>query len=153
MTNTQVKTGIDTDITNKLTAASITPVNVGGRMKTVIDYIDQQINTVSIPLKTAGPVAATDISPYPILSFDLNSVYTTGSSDKVVLPTTTVIGKEVLIFALNNGAAFTVRGNQEGTSVLSSGGVSSTTGSISIAANISVKFIHLGNGFWKASAV
>jgi hypothetical protein len=103
--------------------------------------------------KTSGLIEANNESPYQVLNNDLNSVLTSGASDKVVLPTTSNIGKEVLVFALNNGGTFTVRGNQSGTSVISSGGISSTSGSISVAPNVSYRFIHLGSGFWKAELI
>jgi hypothetical protein len=103
--------------------------------------------------KTSGLIEANNESPYQVLNNDLNSVLTSGASDKVVLPTTSNIGKEVLVFALNNGGTFTVRGNQSGTSVISSGGISSTSASISIAPNVSYRFIHLGSGFWKAELI
>jgi len=46
-TNTQIKTGIDTDITNKTLPKSVLNTNVGIRMKSIVDYVDQQIATVS----------------------------------------------------------------------------------------------------------
>lgn len=39
MSKTSVKTQIDTDITNKTTVKSISPSNVGGNMKAVVDLI------------------------------------------------------------------------------------------------------------------
>lgn len=148
MTNTTLKAQIDSQITNETLSNSISPTDVGGNLKSVVDYIDQQA-----PAKTVGNVEADNISLYQVLSFDLNMVNTTGSTDKVVLPTTDIVGKEVLVFALNNGAAFAVRGNQAGTAVLSPNGVSSTSTNVSIAANISYRFIHLGSGLWKAELI
>lgn len=153
MTRAELNTHIDTNITNKTAVNSLTPTNEGNALKEVADYIDQEILTVAPAAKTAGLVEADDNSPYQVLSFDLNNVSTGGVSDKVVLPTTTIIGKEVFVFALNNASSFTVRGNQDGTSVLSSGGVATTAGTISVGPNISVRFLHLGNGFWKASVI
>lgn len=148
MDNTTLKAQIDSQITNETTPAGITPTDVGTNLKAVVDYVDQQS-----PIKTAGAVEATNVSLYPELIYDLNNVNTTGASDKVVLPTTTVIGKEILVFALNNGAAFAVRGNQAGTAVLSPAGVSSLSTNVSIAANVSYRFIHLGSGYWKAELI
>jgi len=148
MTNTALKAQIDSQITNETTPAGITPTDVGTNLKAVVDYVDQQA-----PVKTAGSVEATDVSLYEILSYDLNTVTTTGATDKVVLPTTDIIGKEVLVFAANNANAFAVRGNQAGTSVLSPNGVSSQSTNVSVAANISYRFIHLGSGYWKAELI
>lgn len=44
MTNTQLKTQIDTDITNKLISKSISPLNVGKNLKDIVDYTDQVVN-------------------------------------------------------------------------------------------------------------
>jgi len=148
MDNTTLKAQIDSQITNETTPASVTPTDVGTNIKAIIDYIDQQS-----PVKTAGSVEATDVSLYPELIYDLNTVNTTGATDKVVLPATTVIGKEVLVFAANNANAFAVRGNQSGTAVLSPNGVVSQSTNVSIAANISYRFIHLGVGYWKAELI
>ena len=52
MTNTELKNNIDAAITNKTSALSITPVNVGDQMKSTVDYIDQKIS--SIPTSTPG---------------------------------------------------------------------------------------------------
>ena len=42
MTNTQLKTQIDADITNKTTADSVTTENVGENLKDIVDYVDQE---------------------------------------------------------------------------------------------------------------
>ncbi len=50
MTNTELKINIDNTITNKSTALSITPANVGEQIKSTVDYIDQEIAaTISTP--------------------------------------------------------------------------------------------------------
>lgn len=108
---------------------------------------------LGVVVKTAGTITADNVSLYQVLSYDLNTVDTTGASDKVVLPTTAVIGKEVLVFASNNANAFTVRGNQAGGILLSPNGVGSQSTSVSIAPNISYRFIHLGSGYWKAEII
>lgn len=145
MDNTTLKAQIDSQITNETTPASVSPTDVGTNIKAIVDYVDQQA-----PSKTNGSVEANNVSLYPELVYDLNTVSTSGSSDKVILPSTSVIGKEILVFALNNANAFTVRGNQEGTAVLSPNGVANFSTNVSVAANISYRFIHLGNGYWKA---
>jgi len=42
-TSTALKAQIDTDITNKTGAGSISKSNVGNNMKDIVDYVDQQI--------------------------------------------------------------------------------------------------------------
>lgn len=153
MTNTQLKTQIDTDITNKTLSKSISPLNVGKNIKDVIDYINQEISNSSNELKTAGVITATTDLIYPILSYDFNTVDCSQISTNVVLPTTTVIGKEIVVFAANNSSSFSVKADQLNSSKISSGGVSSTSSSLSVGANISVRFIHIGNGYWKAEII
>lgn len=43
MTNTSLKAQIDSQITNETTPLGITPAEVGGNLKSVVDYIDQQV--------------------------------------------------------------------------------------------------------------
>ena len=52
MTNAQIKTQVDTDITNKITQKSISPLNVGNNIKAVVDYVDQEITNINIPTGT-----------------------------------------------------------------------------------------------------
>jgi hypothetical protein len=47
MTNTQLKTQIDTDVTNKTLVKSLSNVTLGNDMKALVDYVDQQVATVS----------------------------------------------------------------------------------------------------------
>ena len=42
MTNTQLKTQIDSQITNETSANAITPTDVGTNVKAVVDYVDQE---------------------------------------------------------------------------------------------------------------
>lgn len=42
MDSTSLKAQIDTDITNKTGASSISKLNVGGNIKSVVDYVDQE---------------------------------------------------------------------------------------------------------------
>lgn len=43
MDSTTLKAQIDTDITNKTGAGSISKTNVGGDLKSIVDYVDQQL--------------------------------------------------------------------------------------------------------------
>lgn len=144
-TASEIKANNNTLIREKTEPNSIPTDVVADQLDALVDYTDQQS-----PAKTSGAVEANNVSLYPELVYDLNTVSTSGASDKVVLPSTLVIGKEILVFALNNANAFAVRGNQEGTSVLSPNGVANFSTNVSVAANISYRFIHLGSGYWKA---
>lgn len=46
MTSLELKTQIDTDITDKTAEGSVSPENVGENMKDVVDYVDQEIQAV-----------------------------------------------------------------------------------------------------------
>jgi len=148
MTRTDVNNDIASKITDKTAALSLSNVEDGANRVLMMDYVDQQA-----PEKTAGSISATNVSPYPELTNSLNTIDTSGASDKVVLPTVTKIGFEILVFALNNANSFSVRGNQAGASVLALNGVASFSSSISVAANASYRFIHLGSGYWKAELI
>jgi hypothetical protein len=116
-------------------------------VKAVKDYVDANAGGT----QTFGTLEIENVSPYQILSYDLNSVITTGASDKAVLPASAAIGQIVYVFAMNNANNFTVRGNQAGSSLISTGGIASQTSSVTILPNTSYLFISLGGGFWKSS--
>ena len=94
MTNTELKNNIDTAITNKTSASSITPTNVGAQIKSTVDYIDQEISTVSSSsnqvLKTIkrtinhSQISSTVASPVLLLQQE---------AGKVKLPLTLLIRK------------------------------------------------------------
>lgn len=56
MTNTQLKSQVDLEITNKIATNSVTPSNVGENIKGVVDYIDQEIAAIEL---TPGPTGGT----------------------------------------------------------------------------------------------
>lgn len=95
-TSTELKTQIDTNITNKTGANSISKANVGNAIKSTIDYTDQEIN--SIKTATRGNVTAT--AEGTNLIYDINEVTSTGSSQSIILPSSAdfPIGKEILIY-------------------------------------------------------
>ena len=67
MTSTELKAQIDSQITNETLANSISPTDVGTNLKSVVDYVDQQV-----PAKTA---TSTTLSATPqVLPSDINSV-------------------------------------------------------------------------------
>lgn len=153
MTRADLNTAINTVFDDARADNSLTPSMEGNVIKLVADYIDQEITTLPIGAKTNGAISGGSISPYPELTYNLNTVNSNNINNKVVLPTTTEVGKEVLVFAANNSGSFSVMADQVGSSKISSGGISSTTGSLSIGANISARFIHINNGYWKAEII
>jgi hypothetical protein len=52
MTSTELKAQIDSQITNETTPNGITPTEVGTNLKEIVDYVDQEIETVSAPYKS-----------------------------------------------------------------------------------------------------
>lgn len=151
MTKAQLYAAIDLIFDDNAEDNSIKPSDEGAKLKQVVDYVDQQV-LIGVE-KTHAPVNGGSVAPYPVLTFDSNVIYTNNVNDRVVLPATTKIGKEVLVFALNNGNSFSVMADQEGSSKISSAGISSTSSSLSVGPNISVRFIHLNNGYWKAEMI
>lgn len=152
-TNIELKQSIDTNIINKTAPSSIAKSDVGNMGKDLIDYVDQEVENNNNNIKTAGSLELEAISPYPTLEFNLNTVISSAIGQVAVLKQNALIGEEVLVFSNNNPASFKVQADQAGTSKISSGGISSTSSSLSISANISVRFIHLGNGYWKAEII
>lgn len=51
MTNTELKAQIDADITNSTTVNSVTTLDVGGNMKDIVDYVDQEVNKSIVVFK------------------------------------------------------------------------------------------------------
>jgi len=48
MTSAELKDEIDLAITSETSPASITPTDVGGTLKTMVDYVDQEVENVKI---------------------------------------------------------------------------------------------------------
>jgi hypothetical protein len=66
MTNTALKAQIDSQITNETLPNSVSPTDVGGNLKAVVDYVDQQ--AVQIVLKkTITHAELLDMSTTPIV--------------------------------------------------------------------------------------
>lgn len=69
MTNTALKAQIDSQITNETLPNSVSPTDVGGNLKAVVDYVDQQ--SVQIVLKktiTHAELLAMSTTPIVLLS-------------------------------------------------------------------------------------
>lgn len=62
MTSTQLKAQIDSAITSKSQNNTITPSNVGASVKSVVDYIDQEIDNIQL---TPGATGAQGIQGIP----------------------------------------------------------------------------------------
>lgn len=94
MTNTQVKTQIDTDITNKTSVKSISPLNVGSNIKKVIDYIDQEVKIKILKITiTESQILQLFTTPITILD--------STEAGKVKYPTNVYIKR-------NTGTAYTL---------------------------------------------
>lgn len=102
---------------------------------------------------TSGNITATAL--FPVLTYDLNYVTTAAYNRGVLLPTTTVLGKEVIVYANNlyQDRTIAVKVDLLNSPNISFQGTSSYTSQLDIKANENYKFTHLGNGYWKAEAI
>jgi len=102
--------------------------------------------------KTKGTITATYNYPLDevVLSFDYNEVTSLVGDSYVVLPDTSLIGKEVIVFAKNNSDSIFVQVNQAFPSKLVGGlgGIESSTDLLEIKPNESYRFLSLENDFW-----
>ena len=95
MTNIELKAQIDSQITNETTANAITPTDVGVNIKSVIDYVDQE---VSITPVSSGLVAqGTTISTTSILTYGINIFGTSTQLDYATKLPQPVTGKRVKV--------------------------------------------------------
>jgi len=144
MTNAALKEQIDSNITNKTGAGSITKTNVGGELKAIIDYVDQQV-----PIKTAGSV---DLSLTPqVLPYDMNSCSFAGGV--AYLPTTDVIGREIYAIAVANNIV--IRANIANTNKMFTT-FGAFTQNVVLTTNQMYRFIYVGfeiEGYWKAELI
>lgn len=91
MTNTQLKTQIDTQITNETVKSGITPTEVGNNIKAVVDYADQQDALKVDKVVGKSLVLDTDITKLTNLS-GTNTGDETVSTIKTKLGITTLSG-------------------------------------------------------------
>jgi hypothetical protein len=73
MTNTQLKTQVDADITNKTSAKSISPLNVGKNIKDLVDYVDQEIESNSGDTQIIKNIKVT-LTPFEVSNLFTNPV-------------------------------------------------------------------------------
>jgi hypothetical protein len=144
MTNTALKEQIDSNITNKTGAGSITKTNVGSELKAIIDYVDQQS-----PIKTAGNI---DLSLTPqVLPYDMNSC--SFAAGIAYLPATDVIGREIYAIAVANNIV--IRANAANTNKMFTT-FGTFTQSVVLTTNQMYRFIYVGfetEGYWKAELI
>ena len=169
-TNIQIKNQIDLDITNKISSNSITPVNVGTNVKSVVDYIDQEISNISLtpgpqgiqgiqgPVgpqgadggstpKTSGSISLN--GTFQVLPFDINSCSFSGG--KAFLPTTTENGKEILVIAVANNIE--IRANATGTNFMFQT-FNTFISSVILTTFQMYRFTYIGfGGYWKAELI
>lgn len=147
MTNTTLKAQIDSQITNETLPNSISPAEVGGNLKSVVDYIDQQA-----PIKTSASITLSGTTQ--VLPNDVNSV--TFTNGKAYLPATTIIGKEV--FVISNANGIEISANVAGTSKMFVN-FNTFVSNVIVAQYEMYRFIYIGfgsgaggvtDGYWKA---
>lgn len=103
MSKETVKTQIDTDITNKITSKSISPLNVGSNMKAVVDLIPDESYKIYTAL-----LSCIDSST-PVLTVLKNTIgniiWTRNSIGNYSATLTGVftIGKTITFTSINNG--------------------------------------------------
>ncbi len=106
MTNVELKAAIDTAITSETAAQGITPEDVGGKMKQVVDYVDQEVQASTdgmltfISTNIFGSYGAfsdeSETAPYPYLNNKVNYLVASGSGH-ISLPETSLVGFQIIV--------------------------------------------------------
>jgi len=144
MTNTSLKAQIDSQITNETLPSSISPADVGGNLKAVVDYIDQQA-----PIKVAE-VLTLSATPQ-VLPYDVNSLSFSGGI--AYLPTTDVVGKEVYVIANSNNIEIRANVGNTAKMFVTFG---TFVQNVILTTNQMYRFIYIGFdtvGYWKAEQI
>jgi len=123
------------------------------------------VRTITLP-DASGTVALTSQLPgnstvgsktatvsFPVLTADINTVTTSGVGRGVILPTTTVIGKEIIVYANNNAYSFAIKADSIDSAKISITGISSNISQVDVKPNENYKFTALSGGYWKAEAI
>lgn len=112
MDNTTLKAQIDSQITNETNPGSITPAKVGGNIKAVVDYVNQEtsIRPVSTGLVADSQYNDTEL----ILSYDINVVETATPSDHACKLPQPVTGKTVRLINNSSRVILVYPSNQGG---------------------------------------
>src|SRR5690349_14826014 len=149
MDSTALKAQIDSQITNETSPNSISPADVGGNLKSVVDYIDQQA-----PIKSSGSLS---LSTNQTLVKDITGLSYSGG--EAYLPATTIIGKEYIVFAANDNISVFANIAKTANMIVTYG---TFITNVELMSNQMYRFTYLGfgtgtggtvNGLWKAEQI
>jgi len=90
-TNVELYTQIDEQITDKTTAASISPTNVGENIKAAIEYTDQEVAAMQVPYKSYIAVLSQSGTSSPTFTVLFNNTGITPSIGYVAVGVTGII--------------------------------------------------------------
>jgi hypothetical protein len=93
-TNIEIKASIDANITNKTALGSISNNDVGSEIKSVVDYIDQEVATVSVPTEQSiVKIKKTTITPAEVYQMFTSPITILESNvvGKILYPTSIYI--------------------------------------------------------------
>jgi len=144
MTRAEVNNDINSKITSKTTAGSLTNIDDGANRVLMMDYVDQQA-----PIKVAD-VLTLSTTPQ-VLPYDVNSLSFSGGI--AYLPTTDVIGKEV--YAIANSNNIEIRANVGNTAKMFVT-FGTLVQNVILTTNQMYRFIYIGFdtvGYWKAEQI
>lgn len=164
MTNVELKAAIDTAITSETTAASVTPTDVGSKMKEVVDYVDQEAEAATeaategmltfISSNIFGSYGSfsdeSETAPYPHLNNRVNYLVASGSGS-ISLPNTNLVGLQIIVIT---GFAKLIYPAPDGVGTIIN--LASNTGAsgLNMLQNRTYRFtylgLHLGDKTWTA---
>lgn len=114
MNNVQLKANIDAGITNKTANNSVTPPIVGGQLKDIVDYIDQEVDAVALVSQQVNVSTGTN----PEIKFiDYVRIFATADYQTCKLSGPHAVGKEIyiknttLFYVIVNGVTENINGN------------------------------------------
>jgi hypothetical protein len=152
MTSTELKSQIDSEITNETAPNSVSTIDVGNNLKDIVDYVDQETSALPISIKTSGATTLSAI--FSEIPRDINTLSFTNG--KGYLPSTIEIGKEVICIANSNNIE--IRANVVGTNKMFET-FNTFVASVTLLTNEMYRFTYIGfgtgvggtiDGFWKA---
>jgi hypothetical protein len=175
MTNTELKNQIDTALNNSVPDNSINPASVATQIKSVVDYVDQEISNIELtpgpagpqgiqgptgpqgatgpsgtaPVGTQGLVTASTSFPHPVLTNSLNQVLATADNNsRVVLPTSTaVVGQKVVVSCIGDYKLL-VKASQVGGGIYINGVNNDLVNEFYIYPNETYEFTYNDNAEW-----
>ena len=143
MTSAELKTQIDSEVTNKAATNSVSPTNVGDNLKDVVDYVVQEINALPLVTNTSG--ATTLSATQQVVPRFMNFFSFTGG--KAFLPATTTIGRQFLVIAVANNIE--VFANEANTNFMFLT-YNTFINKVTLATNEMYRFTYIGFNYWKA---